>query len=47
MRAHDGMLVLHHPILLGGEADMEEIAQAFERIHLHAGRIAGVSSADF
>ena len=40
MRAHAGMLVLHHPILLGGEADMEQIARAFERIHRHAGRLA-------
>jgi perosamine synthetase len=41
MQAHAGMLVLHHPILLGGAADMEQIAQAFERIRLHAGRLMG------
>ena len=43
MRAHAGMIVLHHPILLGDGADIEQIIQAFERIHHHAGRLtAGV-----
>ena len=39
MQAHANMLVLHHPILLGDEADLEQIVQAFERIYLHAGRL--------
>jgi dTDP-4-amino-4,6-dideoxygalactose transaminase len=43
MQAHAGMLILHHPILLGDEADLEQIARAFERIRRHAGRLmAGV-----
>ena len=39
MQAHAGMLVLHHPILLGDETDIELIGLAFERIHRHADRL--------
>ena len=46
MQAHAGMLVLHHPILLGGTADVEQIAEAFERIRLHAGRLMGNPDGD-
>jgi dTDP-4-amino-4,6-dideoxygalactose transaminase len=31
-RAHSGAVVLHHPILLGAQADMEQIGMAVERI---------------
>ena len=39
MHAHAGMIVLHHPILLGDAADIEQIVQAFERVHFHADRL--------
>jgi perosamine synthetase len=32
-RAHAGMLVLHHPVLLGTQADMEQVALALQKIH--------------
>ena len=31
-RAHAGTVVLHHPILLGTEADVEEVARAVEKV---------------
>jgi perosamine synthetase len=31
-RAHHGMLVLHHPVLLGTAADLEEVVVAVEKI---------------
>jgi dTDP-4-amino-4,6-dideoxygalactose transaminase len=34
-RAHDGTLVLHHPILLGSEEDLSEVAQAVRKVWLH------------
>jgi dTDP-4-amino-4,6-dideoxygalactose transaminase len=38
-RAHDGCLVLHHPILLGSDADAQQVAEAFEKIHAHADQL--------
>jgi perosamine synthetase len=31
-RAHRGMLVLHHPVLLGGAADLDEVVVAVDKI---------------
>jgi dTDP-4-amino-4,6-dideoxygalactose transaminase len=38
-RAHTGAVVLHHPVLLGSDADLEQVALALRRIHAHAGRL--------
>lgn len=38
-RAHRGTIVLHHPVLLGTPADMEQIARAVTKIHVHAERL--------
>jgi perosamine synthetase len=38
--ADDGVLVLHHPVLLGTEADWRQILEAIEKIRHHAGQIA-------
>ncbi len=38
-RAHRGTVVLHHPILLGTEADIEQVATAISKIHVHAERL--------
>jgi dTDP-4-amino-4,6-dideoxygalactose transaminase len=35
-RAHAGCVVLHHPVLLGTPADIEEVALALHKIHAHA-----------
>jgi dTDP-4-amino-4,6-dideoxygalactose transaminase len=32
-RAHAGALVLHHPVLLGSEAEVDQVATALRRIH--------------
>jgi perosamine synthetase len=34
-RAHTGTLVLHHPVLLGGDEDLAQVAQAVQKIRLH------------
>ncbi|MFO0930846.1 MAG: hypothetical protein U0736_28090 [Gemmataceae bacterium] len=34
-RAHRGALVLHHPVLLAGDAAVDQVAAAFRRIHAH------------
>ncbi len=39
-RAHEGALVLHHPVLLGSNQDLEQVVTAFQKIHRHAGRLA-------
>jgi hypothetical protein len=31
-RAHAGSVVLHHPILLGTESDMDQIARAVQKV---------------
>ena len=38
-RAHHGTAVLHHPILLGTPAEVEEVAVAVRKIHAHADRL--------
>ncbi len=38
--AHAGALVLHHPILLGAETDVDQIAVAFEKVQRHAAELA-------
>jgi dTDP-4-amino-4,6-dideoxygalactose transaminase len=38
-RAHGGTVVLHHPVLLGAEADIEQVADAVKKIHAHAERL--------
>jgi dTDP-4-amino-4,6-dideoxygalactose transaminase len=37
--AHRGTVVLHHPILLGTDADIEQVAAAVTKIHSHAVRL--------
>jgi len=38
-RAHSGMVVLHHPVLLGTEADVREIAAAVRKVHQQRARL--------
>jgi dTDP-4-amino-4,6-dideoxygalactose transaminase len=38
-RAHHGTVVLHHPILLGGLADIDEVAGAFRKVYANAERL--------
>jgi dTDP-4-amino-4,6-dideoxygalactose transaminase len=38
-RAHRGALVLHHPILLGTQADIEEVARAVIKVYANADRL--------
>jgi len=38
-RAHAGMVVLHHPVLLGTEADIREIAAAVRKVHQHRAQL--------
>ena len=38
-RAHQGTVVLHHPVLLGTDADVEQVALAVEKIYAHAERL--------
>jgi dTDP-4-amino-4,6-dideoxygalactose transaminase len=42
-RAHDGTVILHHPVLLGTSQDIEEIARAIEKVRAHAGQLANQS----
>ncbi len=39
-RAGAGAVVLHHPVLLGDERDVVEVAAAIRKVHAHAGRLA-------
>jgi perosamine synthetase len=39
-RAHTGTVVLHHPVLLGTEAQVEEVAAAVWKIYANAGRLS-------
>jgi dTDP-4-amino-4,6-dideoxygalactose transaminase len=36
-RAHAGAVVLHHPVLLGTDADLEQVAAAVGKVQAHAG----------
>ena len=38
-RAHRGMMILHHPILLGENTDLEQIALALKKVHAFRDRI--------
>jgi dTDP-4-amino-4,6-dideoxygalactose transaminase len=38
-QAHQGAVVLHHPVLLGTDGDVEQVAVAIAKIHAHAGRL--------
>jgi dTDP-4-amino-4,6-dideoxygalactose transaminase len=38
-RAHAGALVLHHPVLLEGDAAIEQVAAALHKLHVHAERL--------
>ncbi len=40
-RAHEGAIVLHHPILLGSDEDLLQVVKAVEKIHAHAERLQG------
>jgi dTDP-4-amino-4,6-dideoxygalactose transaminase len=40
-KAHNGTVVLHHPVLLGSDADIEEIALAVGRIYANAEKVGG------
>jgi hypothetical protein len=40
-RAHLSALVLHHPVLLGTDKDIDEIVQAVKKVHAHADRLTG------
>jgi dTDP-4-amino-4,6-dideoxygalactose transaminase len=40
-RAHWGAVVLHHPVLLGGAADVEEVVAALRKVRANAPRLAG------
>jgi dTDP-4-amino-4,6-dideoxygalactose transaminase len=33
--AHDSCLVLHHPVLLGTDSDLDEVVDAFHKVHAH------------
>jgi perosamine synthetase len=35
-RAHEGTLVLHHPILLGSDDELRQVVRAVEKIHAHS-----------
>jgi perosamine synthetase len=41
-RAHGGVVVLHHPILLGTGEDLEQIAAAIEKVRTHTERLAAI-----
>jgi len=38
-RAHSGLVVLHHPVLLGTHADVNEIVRAFRKVYANAERL--------
>jgi perosamine synthetase len=38
-QAHDGCLVLHHPVLLGTDAAVEQVADAIRKVHRFADRL--------
>jgi dTDP-4-amino-4,6-dideoxygalactose transaminase len=39
-QAHQGVVVLHHPVLLGAQAEIEEVAVAIHRIYANAERLS-------
>ena len=38
-KAHESAVVLHHPVLLGGPSDIDEVVVAAHKIHFHASRL--------
>jgi perosamine synthetase len=46
MRAHNGIVILHHPVLLGCPDDLEKVAFAVRKLHAHAGLLRGESNLD-
>jgi perosamine synthetase len=40
-RAHAGAVVLHHPILLGSEDDIDQLARAVEKVWAYRNELAG------
>lgn len=40
-RAHRGCVVLHHPVLLGPEAEVDEVARAVEKVHALRASLGG------
>jgi len=45
-RAHAGAVVLHHPVLLGDETDLEQVVAAVRKIHRFAAELAALRPAD-
>jgi dTDP-4-amino-4,6-dideoxygalactose transaminase len=41
-RAHAGIVVLHHPVLLGSAEDVEQVAVAVEKVRAHAAELAAL-----
>ena len=39
--AHEGCVVLHHPVLLGSAADIEQVARAVSKVYRNRDRLAG------
>ncbi len=44
-RAGRGALVLHHPVLLGEAADLDEVVRAWDKVHHHAARLGAIAPA--
>jgi perosamine synthetase len=38
-RTHRGAVVLHHPVLLGEDAEIDDVARAVRQVHAHADRL--------
>jgi dTDP-4-amino-4,6-dideoxygalactose transaminase len=45
MRAHEGMAILHHPILLEAATGVEQIVAAFAKVHHHRKSIGEIANA--
>jgi dTDP-4-amino-4,6-dideoxygalactose transaminase len=43
-RAHAGAVVLHHPVLLGDDADLEQVAAAVRKVHRFAAELAALAA---
>jgi dTDP-4-amino-4,6-dideoxygalactose transaminase len=42
-RAHSGVVVLHHPVLLGDRSDIEQIVAAIGKVYANADRLSRIS----
>ena len=40
-KAHGSAAILHHPILLGTESDLDEVVRAVSKVHVHAEQLIG------